>query len=73
MQSPVAHQKLMWSPYGHVHWEGSGGGGARAPFPIGLKSMQNRMFLVLLMPIFAPKLKIAAQRELGAEVMKKMP
>ena len=27
--------------------------------PIGLKSMQNTTFLVLLRPIFAPKMKIA--------------
>ena len=35
-----------------------GGRGARSP-SIGLKSMQNSTFLVLLRPIFAPKMKTA--------------
>ena len=35
-----------------------GGGGGSSP-PTGLWSMQNRTFLVLLMPIFCEKLKIA--------------
>ena len=39
-----------------------GGGGARAP-PIGLWSMQNRTFLVLLRPIFCEKLKTAPPKE----------
>ena len=46
-------------------------GGARDP-PIGLWSMQNRTFLVLLRPIFGEKLKTAPQRKLGAKVMKYM-
>ena len=37
-------------------------GGARAP-PIGLWSMQNRTFLVLLRPTFGEKLKIAPHRK----------
>ena len=49
-----------------------GGGGLELP-PSGLKSMQNSTFLVLLKPIFAPKLKTAPQRDLGAEVVKDMP
>ena len=36
-----------------------GGGGAWAPPPLGLKSIQNRTFLVLLRPIFAQKIKTA--------------
>ena len=35
-----------------------GGGGGSSP-PIGLKSMQNSLFLALLRPIFALKTKIA--------------
>ena len=34
-------------------------GGATAPHPIALKSMQNTPFLALLRPIFALKTKIA--------------
>ena len=34
-------------------------GGAAAPHPIALKSMQNTPFLALLRPIFALKTKIA--------------
>ena len=46
------------------------GGGAQAS-PIGLKNMQKSTFLVLLRPIFAPKMKTAPpQRDLGAEVVK---
>ena len=41
------------------------GGGARAS-PIGLKSMQNTTFLVLLKPIFAPKMKIATPMGLAS-------
>ena len=43
------------------------------PF-IGLKSMQNSTFLVLLRLIFAPKMKTAPlQRDLEAEVVKDLP
>ena len=41
-----------------------GGGGFRAP-PIGLRSMQNRTFLVLLWPSFGEKLKTAPPKEIG--------
>ena len=41
--------------------------------PMGLKSMQNSTFFLLLMPIFAPKMKTAPQRDLGAEVVKDLP
>ena len=34
-------------------------GAGRLESPIGLKKMQNTTFLVLLRPIFAPKIKIA--------------
>ena len=34
--------------------------------PIGLKSMQNNTFLVLLRPIFAPKMKTAPPTGLGS-------
>ena len=46
---------------------GAGGGGYN--LLIGLKSMQNRTFLVLLRPIFGPKMK-TIQRDWGAEVVK---
>ena len=46
------------------------GAGGLEP-PIGLKSMQNTTFLVLLGPIFALKMKIAPpQRDWRAEVVK---
>ena len=38
---------------------GGGAGGGLEPPPIGLWTMQNRTFLVLLRPIFCEKLKIA--------------
>ena len=45
-------------------------GGGSSP-PIGLKSMQNTTFLVLLRPIFAPKMKKAPpQRDWRSEVVK---
>ena len=37
--------------------------------PIGLQSMQNRTFLVLLRPSFGEKMKTAPQRKLGAKVV----
>ena len=43
-----------------------GSGGARFP-SIGLKSMQNTTFLVLLRPIFAPKMKTAPSNGIGDE------
>ena len=49
---------------------GAGGATAVQPFPIGLKSTQNSTFLVLLRPMFAPKVKTAPQRDWGAEVVK---
>ena len=53
---------------------GAGGGGGARASPIGLKSMQNSMFLVLLRPIFTPKMKTApTQRDLGAEVVEDLP
>ena len=42
----------------------AGGGGGSSP-PIGLWSMQNRMFLVLLRPIFCEKLKTAPLKRLN--------
>ena len=45
------------------------GGGATVS-SIGLKSMQNSTFLVLLRPIFAPKIITVSQRDWGAEVVK---
>ena len=40
---------------------------------IGLKSIQNSTFLVLVRPIFAPKMKTAPpQRDWGAEVVKNL-
>ena len=49
-------------------------GGRGSSLPTGLKSMQNSTFLVLLRPIFGPKLKTAhPHRDLGAEVVKDIP
>ena len=45
---------------------------ARA-FPIGLKSMQNSTFLVLLRPIFAPKIKTAPPTEFGSKSWEGFP
>ena len=47
-----------------------GGGGAQAP-PIGLWSMQNRTFLVLLRPIFCEKLKIAPLKRVNFRIWPK--
>ena len=41
------------------------GGGAQAS-PIGLKNMQNSTFLVLLRPIFAPKMKTSPPKRFGS-------
>ena len=61
--SPRLH---LWCPASSVARGGS------SP-PIGLWSMQNRTFLVLLRPIFGEKLKTAPlQRKLGAKVVKYM-
>ena len=50
-----------------------GGGGGSSP-PIGLKSMQNSTFLVLLGQIFAPKMTTAPlPKEFRAEVVKDLP
>ena len=49
--------------------EGAGAGGCYS-LPIGLKGMQNWTFLVLLRPIFAPKMKTAPQRDWRAKVVK---
>ena len=48
---------------------GEAGGGGRAP--IGLKSMQNITFLVLLRPIFAPKMKITPRNGIGDQKLRK--
>ena len=50
--------------------QGGGAGREATVPPIGLKSMQNITFLVLLRPIFAPKIKTPSQRNWGAEVVK---
>ena len=50
------HLSKHINPGGSVARDGAGG--ARGP-PIGLKSMQNRTFLVLLKPVFAQKMKTA--------------
>ena len=48
--------------------------GGRLEPPIGLKSMQNSTFLVILRPIFAPRMKTApTHRDLGAGVIKDLP
>ena len=52
-------------PLDNFRLSSSVGGGARA-YPIGLKSMQNSTFFVLLRPIFAPKLKIAPPTGFGS-------
>ena len=55
----------------NVARRGGGGGGGGYSFPIRLKSMQSSTFLVLLRPIFAPKLKTAPLKGIGrAEVAK---
>ena len=41
--------------------------------PIGLKSMQNTTFLVLLRPIFAPKMKTATPMGLGSRSCEGLP
>ena len=46
-----------------------GGGGLE---PIGLKSMQNRTFLVLLQLIFAQKMKTAPPKGFGEKVVKEL-
>ena len=43
----------------------AGGGGRDSP-PIGLKSMQNSTFFVVLRPIFAPKVETALPTGLGS-------
>ena len=51
-----------------------GVGGRLEPPPIGLKSMQNSTFLVILRPISAPRMKTApTHRDLGAGVEKDLP
>ena len=50
----------------HTNSSVARGAGGLEP-PIGLKSMQNTTFLVLLRPIFAPKMKIAPPKGIGEQ------
>ena len=49
------------------------GRGAISLLPIGLKSMQNSTFLVVLRPIFAPKMKTASLTEMGSRSCEGLP
>ena len=72
-RSHVALQ-AQWHEDGHhklVTRFGSSVVGGAVAYSIGLKSEQNTTFLVLLRPIFAPKMKIAPlQRDWRVEVVK---
>ena len=70
MRKKVCHPAVSNADISSVARRGAGG----LEPPIGLKSMQNRTFLVLLRPIFSQKMKTAPpRRDLGAEVVKELP